>query len=816
MIAPPRAIWLRPLPLLVLASVLYLALPYPIFFAGWLRIGWALAATALLLVGVGTALYGYGRQFRTEDTALSLSPFLSRKALVLVILLAAALTVVAGIGGLGVQTGDWRKNNALFQDLIVKDWPVSYAYLGQPVVLVYYLAFFLPAAVVGKLGGWLAGNLALALWGFGGLLLALLWVVRLARRPVGRTLALFVVLSGLDVIGYFLLHDFRVDLADPGTPFGLLVENLNVWNTAWQYGSSMTVLFWVPNQALAAWIAASLLLEGADAGRARGSAVLVAALTLLWSPFVTLGLLPLVAADLLASSGSFGRRLRDYISLPNAAGLLLGGLLGLFYATKLAPLLPILEGGLRRGFLPLEWGGADWPPFLALLAVSYLLEFGVLALLVLTAGLPATRARRWQLGAALLWLIVLPWFILGENNDLAMRASIPALFVLTLAAVESFCRALARRGLLLAAWVVYLALAAVAPLEEIAVRVVRIVQRGPTVDFALTQRYDLVERFLVDFELMQQYVSNPETPFFTLFGKALPPLGLDPQRPPYLFADRILLDDYYLDRTTIPPGGTATFYSTLRALRRAATNYSMAVRVVGPDGQVIWERQGWPANAATSQWEPSRRPWYDNRTIEIPAGTPPGVYGVQLYFADPATWDKLPVARLPAGSPAGTPDAPILPLTYLTVGDATQPPMSPDYPMSDPAQFGAAIELLGGNLPPAVTAAPGQTLDLGLSWRTLAPPATDYTTFIHVVDGGNRLVAQQDRPPLGGIVPTSLWRTGLVVPDEYQVPLPADLPAGRYRVLVGLYDGVTGARLPITQGEAPVGDSFLLAELTVP
>ena len=441
MTASLRDTWLRPLPLLVLGSVLYLALPYPIFFFGWLRTGWALAATALLLLGAGTALRGLRAAIRPHETAAALSPFLTRKALVLVILVTAALIVVAGIGGLGVQTGDWRKNNALFQDLIAKEWPVAYAYLGQPVALVYYVAFFLPGAVVGKLGGWLAGNLTLAAWGFCGLLLALLWVMRLTQRPVGRTLLLFVVLSGLDVIGYFLLHDFRVDMADPGTPFGLLVENLNVWNTGWQYGSNMTVLFWVPNQALAAWIAAALLLEGADSGQAKGSVVLLAALTLLWSPFVTLGLLPLAAADFMASTGGLGRRLRGYVSFPNVVGLVLAGLLSLFYATKLTPLLPILEGGLRRGFLPFERGGLDWPPFLALLAVAYLLEFGVLALLILAGGLPYTRARRWQFGAATLWLIVLPWFILGENNDLAMRASIPALFVLTLAAIDAFCRA---------------------------------------------------------------------------------------------------------------------------------------------------------------------------------------------------------------------------------------------------------------------------------------------------------------------------------------------------------------------------------------
>ena len=768
MTASLRDMWLRPLPLLVLGSVLYLALPYPIFFVGWLRGEWAIAATAVLLFGVGMALRAYGRQSWLRGPSAPLSPFLTRKAFVLVILLAAALIVVAGIGGLGVQTGDWRKNNTLFQDLIAKEWPVTYAYLGQPVALVYYLAFFLPGAVVGKLGGWLAGNLALAFWGFCGLLLALLWVVRLTQRPVGRTLLLFVLLTGLDVIGYFLLYDFRIDLADPGTPFGLLVENLNVWNNGWQYGSNMTVLFWVPNQALAAWIAAALLLEGADSGLAKSNVVLLAGLTLLWSPFVTIGLLPLAAADFVAGEGSLGHRLRGYVSFPNVAGLVLAGLLGLFYATKLTPLLPILEGGIQYGFLPFERDGVNSPSFLALLAVAYLLEFGVLALLVLASGLPGTRERRGQLGAAIVWLIVLPWFILGKYNDLSMRASIPALFVLTLAAIDAFCRALARRGLLLAAWLIYLALAAVAPLEEIAVRVVRTVQRGPIVDFATTQRYDLVERFLVDFDLVQQYVSNPATMFFTLFGKSLPSVGIDPQRPPYLFDARILLEDYYLDRNMVLPGETATFYSKLQALHPIAQNYSMAIRVVGQDGQVVWEDQSWPANAATSQWEPSRRPWYDSRTIEIPAATPPGVYGLEIYFADTSTWDKLSAVRLPAGTPV----EPIVPLTYLVVGDSKSAARLPDYPLTDPPKFGREIELLGSNLPADMAAAPGQMLDLQLAWRALAAPAANYTAFIHVVDAEDHLVAQQDRRPLGGVVPTGLWRPGLVVPDRYLLPLP--------------------------------------------
>jgi hypothetical protein len=233
---------------------------------------------------------------------------------------------------------------------------------------------------------------------------------------------------------------------------------------------------------------------------------------------------------------------------------------------------------------------------------------------------------------------------------------------------------------------------------------------------------------------------------------------------------------------------------------------------VGPDEQVVWESQNWPANAATSQWLPSRRPWYDSRTIEIPTGTPPGVYGVEVYFADPVTWDKLPAVRLPGGTPV----EPIVPLTYLVVGDGEITARSPDYPLTDPAEFGGAIQLLGSSLPAELAAAPGQSIDVRLTWRTLAAPEADYTAFVHVVDAEDNLVAQQDRRPLGGVVPTSLWRPGLVISDGYQVGLPADLPAGRYRVLAGLYDGATSARLPVIQATAPAGDALLLSELTVP
>jgi hypothetical protein len=75
-------------------------------------------------------------------------------------------------------------------------------------------------------------------------------------------------------------------------------------------------------------------------------------------------------------------------------------------------------------------------------------------------------------------------------------------------------------------------------------------------------------------------------------------------------------------------------------------------------------------------------------------------------------------------------------------------------------------------------------------------------------------VAQVDRPPLQGFAPTRLWQPGQRLVDTYNIPLPADLPAGTYAVQVGLYT-LDGGRLPVTQGDKAVGDFVVVGSLNV-
>lgn len=111
------------------------------------------------------------------------------------------------------------------------------------------------------------------------------------------------------------------------------------------------------------------------------------------------------------------------------------------------------------------------------------------------------------------------------------------------------------------------------------------------------------------------------------------------------------------------------------------------------------------------------------------------------------------------------------------------------------ARFGDAIELATAS---AAVDPTGAVVEVDLAWRTATPVERDYTVFAHLYDGAGNLVAQADGWPADGNYPTSAWLPGELVPDRRAIALPSPLPEGAYTVKVGLYDPMTGERLPPT------------------
>jgi len=72
-------------------------------------------------------------------------------------------------------------------------------------------------------------------------------------------------------------------------------------------------------------------------------------------------------------------------------------------------------------------------------------------------------------------------------------------------------------------------------------------------------------------------------------------------------------------------------------------------------------------------------------------------------------------------------------------------------------------------------------------------------------------------PPAGGTRPTSTWRVGETIRDNIGVSIPADMPAGRYRLEVGMYLLQTSQRLAIRDaGDLRVqNDGLVVGEVEV-
>ena len=149
----------------------------------------------------------------------------------------------------------------------------------------------------------------------------------------------------------------------------------------------------------------------------------------------------------------------------------------------------------------------------------------------------------------------------------------------------------------------------------------------------------------------------------------------------------------------------------------------------------------------------------------------------------------------------------------------TAAPSVIQYPME--VGLGEAILLLGYDLTES-SLTPSDSLELTLFWQATEPVQTRFKVFIHLVGEvhnpatGNLIWGQQDREPANWQAPTTLWTPEAVVIDSYVVPLPPDIPPGRYELEVGMYSLVDGTRLPAFGSDGiSLGDAILLAPIDI-
>jgi hypothetical protein len=129
-------------------------------------------------------------------------------------------------------------------------------------------------------------------------------------------------------------------------------------------------------------------------------------------------------------------------------------------------------------------------------------------------------------------------------------------------------------------------------------------------------------------------------------------------------------------------------------------------------------------------------------------------------------------------------------LGLLYIGDIDNDPRVPAVPFE--ALLDNGVELVGFDPPAPLT---GRLFRGRLYWRAANTIEGDYVPFVHLLDDRDQIVTGWEAAPLAGQYPTSAWKPGEVIVDEYELNFPVDLGPGQYRLVAGMIDPESGSPL---------------------
>lgn len=365
---------------------------------------------ALVLAGCAGAIAILWRE--RLDGAL-FQTAVDRRQLGLCLALGLAVCLLGGGGHVFLPKTDWLIRDAVLADLVREGFLALYRDAGQDYLLRAPLGMYLLPAMVGRLFGLYAAHLALLAQNATLVGMIAYFAATIAQAPRAPMILLLLGFSGLDIVGVFAAEAVEISAGEPFMPFDHAEWwSLYFWPGLFQYSSLVTQIFWVPNHAAPGWWIALLILLASRRLVSFPALLASFAPLLIWSPLIVLG-----AAPFLLLSGLQGP-IRGMISRERLASVVVS-----LCFLPIAIYLVIDAGAIPQEWLILRAGFARQYLFFIFV------EIPQAALVLYCFHLVAVedRAPFW---VALATLLALPIYSFGPGNDLLMRASIPALFIL--------------------------------------------------------------------------------------------------------------------------------------------------------------------------------------------------------------------------------------------------------------------------------------------------------------------------------------------------------------------------------------------------
>ena len=406
-------------------SLVYLAIPVLLFLSFWIKPVFSIPLIALILYSL-IKTNRNTNPFQLEKTN-------SKGKIILILAILFGWVLLSGIGGFVWQNRwDHMFRNALFQDLVLRDWPVIDTSYGPSSMLCYNLGFWLPSALVGKALGMQAGYVFQFLWAYLGVALAFALICERLGKVSVTALVIFILFSGLDIVLFFLgkirSHEMNTALAE-------LLRGSHLELKLYQFSSASntTLLFWVYNQIIPFWVAFLLLLRETN----NRSRLFIFMLMLLYSPFPAVGTLPLLVYQFLQKSNMegvakpdrFRTFLRNTITIPNLTGFVVCLLISLFYMSNIA------TGSV--GMISLNTG--------SILEFALYVSTEFLVFLFFIVLYRKSDPAYWILLGT---MIVFSFITLGNNYDFGWRTCIPAAFYTMLLIAKILTESAPKRKLL--------------------------------------------------------------------------------------------------------------------------------------------------------------------------------------------------------------------------------------------------------------------------------------------------------------------------------------------------------------------------------
>jgi hypothetical protein len=415
----------RELDVLTVIAVGYIALPNLVFLFGWLKLPIA------TFLGIGT-LISVRQLFRGSMIGWRPNP-----KTILIFAIATTWCLFGGAGHFGYANVDWQIRDAVYGDLIHSHWPPAYTFENSPsLVLRSAFGYFLLPSLISSYLGTATADICLFAWTVIGTAIFFSLLPIDFSRP-GRALLLstiVIMFSGMDILGILIT-------TGEWPLFPLRLE----WWTAFSYTSLSGQLFWAPNHCLPIWIGTALLYRHWANPSFLPLGVVFGPLTLIWTPFAVIALMPFLMLYL-ASRVTHGKpELSSLIQFSWA--LMLCAIVTAFLTFDIAG-IPSKTGAAHAST---SIGGGFWDAYLPFV----LMEFGALAMLL------STRIKNSQgiFITAVFVLLALPFIFFGPSNDLMLRGSTPALVLLAIFTLITINNALDNQSTAAFPWLIVIALA---------------------------------------------------------------------------------------------------------------------------------------------------------------------------------------------------------------------------------------------------------------------------------------------------------------------------------------------------------------------